>query len=217
VIIMLPPPHLLLAALAISSAPAAADVYKCTDTEGNVAYQDHLCPASANATQMNLPDPAPATASVETPPAAAAQPAAKTPAEPAMPPVPLPALWICENAEDGSRYISENGTPPVRYVPLGTLGYPGKSLAQAYGPGGGSGISAPGVNKIPISTSPRDAPATQYTALQDACAPASREQTCAYLRKQYDDVEHKLKRAFKDERAVLEPRASELESQLQGC
>ena len=167
---------------------------------------------------MHLPDAPPAAAALPAEESPAPPPSApKATAEPAPPRASLPALWLCDNAEDGSRYFSENGSPPVRYVPLGTLGYPGKSLAQAYGPGGGSGISAPGVNKVPISTSPRDAAATQLTPLQDVCAPASPQQTCGYLRKQYDEVEHKLKRAFKDERAVLEPRERELGAQLDNC
>jgi hypothetical protein len=206
---------LLAAALLVLSLPIAAeDVYKCTNADGDVAYQDRPCPADAQASQMRLPNAPPAAA----PPVYEQPTPAPTPAMP--PPQPrasLPALWACENAEDGTHYFSENGNPPVRYVPLGTLGYPGKSLNQAYGPGGGSGISAPGVNKIPISTSPRDAIATQLTAVQDSCAPAAPEQTCGYLRKQYDEVEHKLKRAFKDERAVLEPRERELQAQLDNC
>jgi hypothetical protein len=38
-----------------------------------------------------------------------------------------------------------------------------------------------------------------------------------YLRKQYDENQHKLKRAFKDERAVLEPQAQQLSAQLDNC
>jgi len=209
-------PYLLAATLAFCSA-AAEDVYKCTNSAGDVAYQDHPCPGSSREAQVHLPDAPPAAPSpvMATEPAAASTPAPAP--QPVPPRAPLPALFVCQNAEDGSTYISEYGNPPVRYVPLGTLGYPGKSLGQAYGPGGGSGISAPGVNKIPISTSPRAAIATQLTALQDVCAPASPEQTCSHLRKQYDEVEHKLKRAFKDERAVLEPRERELEAQLDNC
>jgi hypothetical protein len=211
-------PRLLAAMLALSSATAAAeDVYKCTNAQGDVAYQDRPCPANAQEAQLHLPDaPPPAPA-----PPVAAEPALESAppqsAQPLQPRAPLPALFVCQNAEDGSIYVSENGAPLVRYVPLGTLGFPGKSLGQAYGPGAGSGISAPGVNKIPISTAPRDAIATQLTAVQDACAPASPAQTCSYLHKQYDEVEHKLKRAFKDERAVLEPRERELNAQLDNC
>lgn len=211
-------PHLFAAILAVASATVAAeDVYKCINPDGAVAYQDHPCAAGANESQIRLPNPPPAPPAPLPTDTAPTAPPTRPPPEPVQPRAPLPALWACENAEDGSRYFSENGNPPVRYVPLGTLGYPGKSIGQAYGPGGGSGISAPGVNKIPISTSPRDAIAAQLTAVQDACAPASPAQTCGYLRKQYDEVEHKLKRAFKDERAVLEPRERELAAQLDNC
>ena len=203
-------------AVLVAGPLAATDVYKCTNGHGDVAFQDRPCAADAQQSQLHLADPAPAPPLVTKEPAAAAP--APAPSQPApRPRAPLPALFVCQNAEDGTTYISENGTPLVRYVPLGTLGYPGKSLGQAYGPGGGSGISAPGVNKIPISTAPRDALATQLTAVQDICAPASGEAICRYLRKQYDEVEHKLKRAFNDERAVLEPRERQLDKQLDNC
>jgi hypothetical protein len=139
-----------------------------------------------------------------------------TPVATAPQPLPLPPLWVCHRAEDGSQYFSRSGTPPVRYVPLGVLGYPGKSLAQAYGPGG-IGVSAPGMRKIPIDRSPGAAVGADYTPLQDTCMRASREQTCTYLRKQYDEVEHKLRNAFKHERATLQPQADELLQQLGGC
>ena len=211
--------HALFAVLALCSAVAAAeDVYKCTNADGDVAYQDRPCPAPALQSQLHLPDaPPPANATTPVEETTAAPPPPKPATEPAPPRVPLPSLFICRNAEDGSTYFSENDSPLVRYVPLGALGFPGKSLGQAYGPRGGSGISAPGVNKIPIGTSPRDAIASQLTAVQDVCTAASTEQTCGYLREQYDSVEHKLKRAFRDERAVLEPRERELEAQLDNC
>lgn len=209
--------YLFTALCACCGSVAAEDVYKCISAKGDVAYQDRPCPASAQEAQLHLrnapPAPSPATAGTPAPAAPAIAPSPQT----VTPRVPLPALWVCQNAEDGSTYFSENGTAPVRYVPLGTLGYPGKSLGQAYGPGGGSGISTPGVNPIPISHSARDAIATQLTGLQDACTPATSAQTCGWLRKQYDEVEHKLKRAFKDERAVLEPRERELDTQLDNC
>jgi hypothetical protein len=46
---------------------------------------------------------------------------------------------------------------------------------------------------------------------------ATREQSCAWLHKQYDEVTHKLRNAFKDEQAILQPQADELENQLNGC
>lgn len=193
-------------------------VYRCVDAQGNVAFQDRPCPQDAKQAEVWLPDlpPAPKQPPDATPAAAESGTSPPSPAPAAKPPVPLPPLWICRNAEDGSTYFSRNGSPPVRYVPLGVLGYPGHSLSQAYGPGG-IGVSAPELSKTPISTSPRDAIASQYTPLQDECVHASREQTCGWLQKQYDDMTHKLHNAFKDERAILQPQADELESQLNGC
>ncbi|MBS0569120.1 MAG: DUF4124 domain-containing protein [Proteobacteria bacterium] len=209
-------PILLLAAVPGAN---ATDVYKCTDTQGNVAFQDQPCPANATQTQVWLPDTPPAppqpavTTSAQT--ASDANPPPPT-ASAVEPPAPLPPLWICRKAEDGSTYFSRNGSPPVRYVPLGMLGFPGHSLSQAYGPGG-IGVSAPGMRQIPIDHSPGAAAAADYTPLQDECVRASREQTCGWLQEQYDDVTRKLRNAFKDQQAIRQPQADELESQLNGC
>jgi hypothetical protein len=214
-----PTARLLAAALLVFAVDAVAtEVYKCTDAQGDVAFQDSPCPAGATQTQVWLPDAPPAP-----PQPAAAMPAPSpsdanppSPAPASRPAAPLPPLWICRNAEDGSQYFSRNGSPPVRYVPLGVLGFPGHSLSQAYGPGG-IGVSAPGMRQIPIDNSPRDAIASQYTPLQDECVRASREQTCGWLQKQYDEVAHKLHNAFKDQQAILQPQADELQNQLNGC
>jgi len=73
------------------------------------------------------------------------------------------------------------------------------------------------VRKIPVDTSPQAAIAGAYLAIQDTCEHATAEQTCQYLRGQYDKVQKKLRRAFKDEQAVLQPQADELDAQLGGC
>jgi hypothetical protein len=130
---------------------------------------------------------------------------------------PLPRIWLCTNAEDGSHYASRNGPPPPRAVPLGILGYPGKSLAQAYGPGSNV-MSAPELSHPPIDTSPQAAMATSYTELQDTCIRADVQQTCDYLRQQLDATRDQLSRArFKDEEARLQPQVDALEGELGGC
>lgn len=210
------PYFILLASFCLTPLAHASDVYKCTDAHGNVAFQDHPCATGHDQTLVQIKE-APA---YSPPPATdtAAPPAQPTQAAVAAvaPRVPLPPLWVCENAEDGTQYFSRNGAPPVRYVPLGTLGYPGQSLSQAYGPGG-IGVSAPGMRKIPIDRSPNAAIAGGYTPVQDRCIRATRDQTCGYLRSQYDKIHEKLRRAFKDERAVLQPQEDTLEAQLGGC
>ena len=170
--------------LVFAAQAAATDVYKCTDAQGNVAFQDRPCPQNAQQAEVWLPD---------------------------LPPAPVQSA-DAPSAPSAASVLP----PPVRYVPLGVLGFPGHSLSQAYGPGG-IGVSAPGMRQIPIDHSPRDAIASQYTPLQDECARASREQTCGWLQKQYDDVTHKLHNAFKDQQAILQPQADELERELNGC
>lgn len=205
-------------ALSVIAAQAAAtDVYKCMDAQDNVAFQDRPCPQNAKQAEIWLPDAPPAPAPSTTPTSAPSAATALPPPVPiTKPPAPLPPLWICRNADDGSTYFSRTGSPPVRYVPLGVLGYPGKSLAQAYGPGG-IGVSAPEMRKIPIDVSSRNAIAGDYTPLQDSCTRATREQTCGWLQKQYDDIAHKLRNAFKDQQAILQPQADELQNELNGC
>ena len=204
--------------LAFGANATAETVYKCTTRQGDVAFQDQPCPKGAMQTQVWLPNvpPAPAQANVATPPPPPSDANPPPPAPITKPPAPLPPLWICQNADDDTQYFSRNGNPPARYVPLGVLGYPGQSLSQAYG-SGGIGVSAPGMRQIPIDRSPGAAIAGDYTPLQDRCVRASRDQTCNWLQKQYDEVTHKLHNAFKDQQAILQPQADELADQLNGC
>jgi hypothetical protein len=216
-------PHLLFVLLVSGclGSAHADDVYKCTSASGEVAYQDHACPNDASeATVHLLPPPLP--------PAAQDQPAADDPA--AAPPLPAnvppaagverpppPQMFVCARAEDGTQYMSDDGAPPIRQVPAGVLGASGKGLADAYGGRNGIGVSAPGVRRIPVDPSPQASAATNYVSVQDQCVPASTETTCNYLRAEYDKLHEKLRRAFKDERAVLEPRLDDLDARLSGC
>jgi hypothetical protein len=125
-------------------------------------------------------------------------------------------LWLCTRPEDGTHFVSRDGATPPRMVPAGVLGIPNKPLTSAYGPGGIS-VSAPGVRRIPVDTSPQSAVAGAYVAVQDQCERATPEQTCDYLREQYDKVHTKLRNAFKDEQAELQPQADELDKQIGGC
>ena len=125
-------------------------------------------------------------------------------------------MWVCVRPEDGSQYMSRDGVSQPRMVPAGVLGIPGKDLAKAYGPGG-IGVSAPGVRTVPIDHSAQAEVAGDYVAVQDQCTQATPAQVCGYLEKQYDDVHQKLKRAFKDEQAVLKPQEDQLLKDLGGC
>ena len=200
----------------------AGDVYKCTGGDDVIAFQDHPCAAGETETTVHI---------AKSPRPPVVEPPEDERTEPADPPrtwqqtqihIGDPAqnfsttLFSCINGEDGKQYMSRNGNPEPRMVPAGTMGIPGQSLAQAYRPGG-IGVSAPGVRKIPIDNSPQSAIAAAYVAVQDHCEPATQEQACRYLRQQYDDVQEKLKRAFKDEQATLKPQADQLSRELNGC
>jgi uncharacterized protein DUF4124 len=192
----------------------AAEVYKCTNVTGIPAFQDHPCATGDQESKVHI---------VNTP-VAAAPPSddGPAPAEPAVAPSRVqaksaaPAMWVCVRPEDGTQYMSRDGVSQPRMVPAGVLGIPGKNLAQAYGPGG-IGVSAPGVRTVPIDRSAQAAVAGDYVAVQDQCTQASSAQVCSYLEKQYDDVHQKLKRAFKDEQAVLKPQEDQLLKDLGGC
>jgi hypothetical protein len=211
---------LLLALCAIASVHAR-EVYKCTTPHG-VAYQDKPCAASASETVLDIADPPPRPpeppapaphAQAEPPP----HPEVPPPMEPSRPPRLPPPLWFCISADDGSHYASLYTPPPPRSVPLGVLGYPGKSLGQAY-KAGANVMSAPELSKPPIDNSPGSALASQYTELQDECVQATVDQTCAYLHDQYDKTNDKLLRArFKDEMAKAQGELDRLQGDLSGC
>jgi hypothetical protein len=203
-------------ALAFAAA-AQADVHKCVNAAEQVSFQDQACPEGSEDTVVRVAAPShappPDTAPASAPPPAAPVAARARPA----PAADVPNMWLCTRPEDNSQYMSRDGVTPPRMVPAGVLGVTNKSLNDAYSGPNGVGVSAPGVRPIPVDHSPAGSIASGYVAVQDSCQPASREQVCGYLEKQYDRVREKLRRAFKDERAVLEPQQAELEQQMGGC
>ena len=210
----------LLALLASCAGAHARDVYKCTRADGSVAFQDKPCAKDAAESTVRVTDDlgtAPVAAAEAEPEPEAAPAAPATPVPRPRPRKPLPPLWLCENAEDGSRYISRFGAPPPRRVPLGVLGYGSKSLAETYA-AGNNVMSAPEFNKPPIDNSARGSVAAGYTEVQDQCLTLSPEQTCEVLHQQSDQLGDKLRRArFKAERAELQSKVDEVEKDLGGC
>ena len=209
---------ILCASLAAFAAGARAEVHKCVDGAGQVTFQDTECPQGSSDTVVHMAAPPHA------PPPPTPSDSGDAPPEP---PVAtrtrhdtasgVPPLWLCTRPEDGTQYMSKDGVTPVRMVPAGVLGVPGKSLNDAYSGPNGVGVSAPGVRQIPVDRSPAASVAGGYVAVQDRCEPATKEQVCEYLQKEHDRIHVKLRRAFKDERAVLEPRQAEIESQMSAC
>ncbi len=204
------------AGFVVCGSVSAAEVYKCTSADGVPAFQDHACANGQQESRVHVADvsAAPVSSMSPTEGAAPAGPAV-VPALGRVPPA-APAMWLCVRPEDGSQYMSRDGVVQPRLVPAGVLGIPGKNLAQAYGQNG-IGVSAPGVREVPIDHSAQAAVAGDYVAVQDQCSQASPGQVCGYLQKQYDDVHQKIKRAFKDEQAVLQPQEDQLVKDLGGC
>ena len=208
----------LLLAPCVFGAAHAGNVYKCTNPQGAITFQDQPCRAGDSETAIHLTTqpPPPSMASGGEAAATESQPLPAPAAPIARVQRTLPPLWLCTRPEDGTHFVSHDGATPPRMVPAGILGMPNKPLTSAYGPGG-IGVSAPGVRHIPVDASPQAAAAGAYVAVQDQCDRASPEQTCDYLREQYDQVHAKLRRAFKDEQAELQPQADELDKQMHGC
>jgi Domain of unknown function (DUF4124) len=206
--------------LALCAAAPAREVYKCTNAQGDVAFQDKPCARGTSEQTVHIaeeweyaPPPAPPVAEFAAPP-----PPPPVPARPKPPLKPLPPLWLCVNGEDGSRYISRNGAPPPRLVPLGVLGYPPKTLTEAYAPGATNRMSAPEMSKVPVDTSARGSIGAGYVQIQDECVTLNPEQSCDVLHQQLDQTNDKLQRArFKDERAKLGAEVEDIESDLGGC
>lgn len=203
----------------LASLPDAsiAQVYRCTAGDGSVAYQDHACDRGQQQKLMDVPSHAPP-GHVPPPPASTTPAETVQPPPPAAtympPPAPLPLLYACVGAVNGKRYLTEY--PPGPYLaPLGVLGYPPQSLAQAYGSGGGAGASAPEVAPRPPVRGPSIGAA--MTEVQDVCAPATHAETCGYVQRQYDENDHKLRLAMRSEAAPYEQREAALEDQLRNC
>jgi len=206
---------------ALCAAAHAREVYKCTNAQGDVAFQDKPCARGTSEATVHIaeeseyaPPPPPAPAE----PAAPPPPPSPVPARIKPPLKPLPPLWLCMNAEDGSRYISRNGAPPPRLVPLGVLGYPPKTLSEANAPGATNRMSAPEMSKTPDDTSPRGSVGAGYVQVQDECVTLNPEQSCDVLHQQLDQTNDKLARArFKDEQARLGAEVANIENDLGGC
>ena len=200
------PACLVLLGAGLSAPCLAQTVYKCRGAHGEASYQSAPCPGVQVQRRITLdatppPEPAPPPPA---PPASAPPPVATAPKPP--PTVPIPVLYQCVRATDGKRYISTTGTPPGYYAPLGIVGVP-TSLAQQYNAANRMGRDQPNAAMV----------SGYYTFVQDRCHEMSAEETCAALRKDWSDNDHKLGRAFKSDQPPLLKHEAELRLQLQGC
>lgn len=204
---------LLLASLA---APAfAGTAYQCTGSNGQVSFQDKPCAPGQRQQTVQLDDSQPAMPAP--PPAPRAQEEDTPPPPPQHTPepmAPLPVMYACVRATDGKPYFSDNGNTQPYQVPYGILGSSSLPLSQVYGPGGGGGASAPELNRGNITPG---LIARRYVWVQDECREMTPDETCHALRDALDEVETKLRRAFKSDQPPLEKREATLRAELHNC
>ncbi|HEV2681279.1 MAG TPA: DUF4124 domain-containing protein [Rhodanobacter sp.] len=205
----------LLLLLAVTGMPVTAGtVYKCSGAGGQVTYQDAPCTKTQQQQTLQLSNdtaaPSPSAVAAASAPATVDQ-ASAAPAEPGA---PLPQLYRCMHAVDGSVYVSGNGHPQPFLAPLGMLGALPTSLAQTYGSSGGAGISAPEANRGRVTP---ELVANNYVWVQDQCRPLSEPDICHELRDEYEQNARQLQRAFKSDQPLLQHRDSELHEQLTNC
>jgi hypothetical protein len=113
--------------------------------------------------------------------------------------------------------MSDTGEGGSALVPLGVLGVPGRSLADAYGAPNGIGVSAPGLRTIPHQPAASVPFGGMSTWVYDECHAAAPAEACAYLRSSLDDVDSKLRRAFSDTQKQLQEQQADLQQRLRGC
>jgi hypothetical protein len=199
----------------IGCTQARAQVFKCTAANGAVSYQDHACGHDESQTVMKVPGQSPP-GYVPPAPSSSPQPASTPPLPTPIyvpPPSPLPAMYACVGAVNGEPYLTRSPPPPY-LAPLGVMGYPPRTLSQAYGAPGGAGMSAPELSKPRIGGPPV---ATGMTEVQDYCLPATRAQVCGFVQRDYDENHRKLRMAMPREQPPYEQRERELQDQLRNC
>ncbi|RAP58280.1 DUF4124 domain-containing protein [Oleiagrimonas sp. MCCC 1A03011] len=210
---------LLLLSLLIS-APAAADtIYKCTDRNGQVSYQDTPCTKASKQQTLDMPAPPPVSHPPTAPPSAPPEPppARIAPApRPEPAPVTIPQLYSCVRATDGKVYVSRNGHPNAYLAPLGMLGAFQLPLANTYG-GKNAARRAASDPQLARGRITKGLVSGHYTWVQDRCRPMSPYEICLTLRGQLDEVEDKIRKAFRSDRPPLERQAAALRKDMVGC
>lgn len=204
---------------ALTSAPRAlaAEVFRCNSKSG-VSFQDTPCPREQTQSVVHLPadlEPAstPKIGPIDEDAAPKAVPVAPVHAPPHT---PLPAFYLCTRQDD-SVYLSEDGIGGRSAVPLGMLGVPNRSLADAYSARNGIGVSAPGLRPIPHIPASQAPLAGSYVWIDDVCHFANPREACSYLRSELDTVESKLRRAFSDDEPQLKQDEKSLRERARGC
>ncbi len=184
--------------LHLSAPLAAAEVHKCRDADGRIAYQDQPCPLeslplppiAAPPSIPYLPEPAPDDGVAGDAPAAAS--------EPAPPPPPLPAQYRCTR-EDGESYVSTDPSPPPRYVPAWVVGATSTSS---------------NLRRTPAREAWDRAVGGAWVLVQDRCRPMGRAALCEHWKSRLDAARRQAKASFFEEREALEQEGGSLRESL---
>lgn len=209
-------------AWAAGGSAMAQTVYKCTNAQGQLSFQDSPCASGDRERVLHLhvrePTPAAsraapaASSSPAPPPTALAAPAPRAPARTYQ----LPQLYRCVHATDGKTYVSRNGHPRAYRAPLGIVGAFQAPLSQTYG--GKDAVRRAASD--PTLAHGRITPglvAGHYTWVRDDCEPMSVPEICGYLGAQLTETESAIDKAFQSDRPPLEKKAAQLRSESAGC
>lgn len=127
---------------------------------------------------------------------------------------PVPMVYRCIRATDGTTYLSQTGHTRAYLAPSAMLGYTlPLSIVYGSGQGAGVGLSTP-------ELMPDPSPATiggYYTWVRDTCHRLSPYAACAVLRKQFDANQQAIHDAFPDERPPLREKRQRLQARMVGC
>jgi hypothetical protein len=202
--------------LLVATGPAwAGTAYRCEPAGGGaVVYQQSPCAKGQRQQVLQLDGShAAVEPAVPVKEATAAAEDVPAPAPPAA--APLPLLFRCVRATDGTTYTSHQGDPQPYAVPLGVVGNLGATLSSTYGHPGNATASAPELNRGRGNVGAITG--SNYVWVQDACRPLSAQETCSALAAERDDVQRQIRNAFKSDRPPLDAREAALESQLGSC
>ena len=197
----------------------AVQVHECKGSDGVVRFQDSPCLAGETSRIRRLSGDPIQAAQVPAPMADTsvvhefAETGTSLPQAPASPPS---STYLCQR-EDGSRYVSDSGIGNRHAIPLGMMGYPPMSLAEAYGGANGIGVSAPGVRPVPVVPGRRGSAAGLQTWVEDPCARVTGAPLCNFYTSQLEDAQRRLRFAFSDTTKKVQTEINDWRARVASC
>lgn len=197
----------------------AISVHECKGSDGVVRFQDSPCrPGEASRIRHLSGDPVHA---VQSPATVAGVGASGEPVDTAVQASQAPAqapssTFLCQR-EDGTRYVSDSGIGNRHAIPLGMMGYPPMSLAEAYGGPNGIGVSAPEVRQIPVVPARRGSAAGLQTWVEDPCMRVTGAPLCNFYASQLEDAQRRLRFAFSDTTKQASAEVEDWKSRVASC